>query len=35
LTADRLDSALPAPGLTGWPILFTQHRAALGLQFSL
>lgn len=35
LTADPLDIALPAPGLTGWPILFTQHRASLGLQFSL
>ncbi len=35
LTADPLDIALPAPGLTGWPILFTQHRVSLGLQFSL
>jgi hypothetical protein len=35
LTADPLDIALPAPGLTGWPILFTQHRTSLGLQFSL
>jgi hypothetical protein len=35
LTADPLDLALPAPGLTGWPILFTQHRMSLGLQFAL
>jgi hypothetical protein len=35
LTADPLDIALPAPGLVGWPILFTQHRVSLGLQFSL
>jgi MYXO-CTERM domain-containing protein len=35
LTADPLDLALPAPGLTGWPILFTQHRFSLGLQFQL
>jgi hypothetical protein len=35
VTADPLDIALPAPGLTGWPILFTQYRASLGLQFSL
>jgi hypothetical protein len=35
LTVDPLDIALPAPGLTGWPILFTQHRTSLGLQFSL
>jgi hypothetical protein len=35
LTADPLDIALPAPGLVGWPILFTQHRFSLGLQFSL
>jgi hypothetical protein len=35
LTADPLDIAMPAPGLTGWPILFTQHRTSLGLQFSL
>jgi hypothetical protein len=35
LTADPLDLALPAPGLVGWPILFTQHRMSLGLQFSL
>ncbi len=35
LTADPLDLALPAPGLTGWPILFTQHRFSLGLQFAL
>jgi hypothetical protein len=35
VTADPLDLALPAPGLVGWPILFTQHRFSLGLQFSL
>jgi MYXO-CTERM domain-containing protein len=35
LTADPLDLALPAPALVGWQILFTQHRASLGLQFSL
>jgi MYXO-CTERM domain-containing protein len=35
LTADPLDLALPAPGLTGWPVLFTQHRMSLGLQFQL
>ena len=35
VTADPLDLALPAPGLTGWPILFTQHRMSLGLQFAL
>ena len=35
LTADPSDLALPAPGLTGWPILFTQHRTSLGLQFQL
>jgi MYXO-CTERM domain-containing protein len=35
LTADPLDLALPAPGLTGWPLLFTQHRFSLGLQFQL
>jgi hypothetical protein len=35
VTADPLDIALPAPGLVGWPVLFTQHRMSLGLQFSL
>ena len=35
LTADPLDLSLPAPGLTGWPLLFTQHRFSLGLQFQL
>lgn len=35
LTVDPLDLALPAPALVGWPILFTQHRASIGLQFSL
>lgn len=35
VTADPLDIALPAPGLVGWPVLFTQHRVSLGLQFSL
>jgi MYXO-CTERM domain-containing protein len=35
LTADPLDLALPAPGLTGWPLLYTQHRFSLGLQFQL
>lgn len=35
LTADPLDLALPAPALVGWPILHTQHRFSLGLQFSL
>lgn len=35
LTVDPLDLALPAPALVGWPILFTQHRASVGLQFSL
>jgi hypothetical protein len=32
LTIDPLDIALPAPQLTGWPILYTQHRASVGLQ---
>jgi uncharacterized protein (TIGR03382 family) len=32
LTVDPLDIALPAPELTGWPILWTQHRASAGLQ---
>jgi hypothetical protein len=35
LTADPLDLALPAPALVGWPILFTQYRTSLGLQFAL
>jgi len=35
LTADPLDIALPAPALVGWPILFTQYRTSLGLQFAL
>lgn len=35
LTADPLDLALAAPGLTGWPLLMTQHRFSLGLQFQL
>ncbi|HXK16863.1 MAG TPA: hypothetical protein VNG33_03580 [Polyangiaceae bacterium] len=35
LTADPLDIALPAPALVGWPILFTQYRTSLGLQFQL
>jgi len=35
LTADPLDIALPAPALVGWPILFTQYRTSLGLQFVL
>ena len=35
LTADPLDIALPAPALVGWPILFSQYRTSLGLQFQL
>jgi len=35
LTADPLDLALPAPALVGWPILYTQYRTSLGLQFAL
>lgn len=35
LTADPFDLALPAPALVGWPILHTQHRFSLGLEFSL
>ena len=35
LTVDPLDLALPAPALVGWPLLFTQHRTSLGLQFAL
>lgn len=32
LTADPFDLALPAPSLTGWPLLYTQHRVSVGLQ---
>jgi hypothetical protein len=35
LTIDPLDVALPAPELTGWPILWTQYRASVGLQLWL
>ena len=33
LTVDPIDIALPAPQLTGWPILWFQQRASAGLQF--
>jgi hypothetical protein len=33
LTVDPFDLALPAPQMTGWPILYTQHRASVGLAF--
>jgi hypothetical protein len=32
LTVDPIDIALPAPQLTGWPILYFQERASVGLQ---
>ncbi len=32
LTVDPFDLALPAPALTGWPVLYTQHRVSVGLQ---
>ncbi len=33
LTVDGFDVALPAPQLTGWPILYAQHRLSFGVQF--
>jgi hypothetical protein len=33
LTVDGFDLALPAPQLTGWPVLYAQHRVSVGLQF--
>ena len=33
LTVDAFDLALPAPQLTGWPVLYAQHRFSAGIQF--
>ena len=33
LTIDAFDLALPAPQLSGWPVLYAQHRISVGLSF--
>jgi len=34
LTVDAFDLALPVPQMTGWPMLYAQHRFSVGLQFA-
>jgi hypothetical protein len=33
LTIDAFDLALPTPQLSGWPVLYAQHRISVGLSF--
>ena len=33
LTIDAFDLALPTPQLSGWPVLYAQHRVSVGLSF--